>query len=49
MAISIKSIGGSFNEVPIITNLKATKITNTYVEISYNVDDVEESIMTFII
>lgn len=45
MAISIKSIGGSFNEVPIITNLKATKITNTYVEISYNVDDVEESIL----
>lgn len=44
MAISIKNIGGSTNEVPKITNLVASKITTSSIEINYHVEDVELSI-----
>ena len=35
MAISIKSIGGSFNEVPNVTNLKVTAFGQNTIDIEY--------------
>lgn len=44
MAISIKSIGGSFNEVPNVTNLKVTAFGQNTIDIEYKIEDVELTI-----
>lgn len=44
MAISIKSIGGTINEVPKINDLKVTVFDTDAIEIEYKVEDIELTI-----
>lgn len=44
MTISIKSIGGTINEVPNVTNLKVTAFEQNTIDIEYKIEDVELTI-----